>query len=58
MRNTSLITGDPAKAVLGVVSLIYDIVLLWQHYVLFPAAVHSTGMSRLGSQGAAKLQTF
>lgn len=57
MRDASLITGDPAKFGLGIVSLVYDVILISQHYVLFPAA-HSAGMPRLGSQGAAKLQTF
>ena len=57
MRDFSLITGDPVKAGLGLVSLFYDVVLLAQHYVLYPAA-HSAGMPRLGSQSAAKLQTF
>ena len=58
MRDASLITGDPAKFGLGIVSLIYDIILMAQHYFIYPAAVHSADMSRLGSQGAAKLQTF
>ena len=57
MRDASLITGDLAKFGLGIVSLVYDVILMAQHYVLYPAA-HSAGMPRLGSQASAKLQTF
>ena len=32
-------------------------VLMTQHYLIY-APMHSAGMPRLGSQGAAKLQTF
>lgn len=58
MQDVSLITGAPAKLGLSVVSLGYDFILILQHYFIYPAAVHSAGMSRLGSQGPAKLQTF
>ena len=57
MRDASLITGDLAKFGLGIVSLVYDVVLMAQHYVLYPSA-HSAGMPRMGSQASLKLQTF
>jgi hypothetical protein len=59
MRDASLVTGDLAKLGLGIVSLVYDSVLLAQHYVIFPAA-HSTGgpLTGLSSQTSFKLQTF
>ncbi len=59
MRDASLVTGDPAKLGLGIVSLVYDSVLLAQHFVIFPAA-HSTGgpLTGLSSQTSFKLQTF
>jgi hypothetical protein len=58
-RDASLVTGDLAKLGLGIVSLVYDSVLLAQHYVIFPAA-HSSGgpLTGLTSQTSFKLQTF
>ncbi|KAK9826095.1 hypothetical protein WJX81_001816, partial [Elliptochloris bilobata] len=57
MQDTSLITGDLAKFGLGVVSLVYDVILMTQHYVLYPAA-HSAGMPLMCSQSSLKLQIF
>lgn len=37
----SAITGDPVKFGLGFVSMIADVIIMVQHYILYPAAVQS-----------------
>ena len=38
LRELSLITGDPIKLLLGLVSIAYDAILMVQHFVLYPTS--------------------
>ena len=37
------VTGDPVKFGLGFVSIVFDIIFMWQHYVLYGDAELGTG---------------
>ena len=55
MRDVSLITGDPVKAGLGLVSLCYDLVLMAQHFVVYAPArvngkVHAPPRRKVGNR--------
>ena len=38
LQEVSLVTGDPIKPLLGLVSIGYDVVLILQHYYWYPEA--------------------
>jgi cystinosin len=36
LKDASLITGDPVKLCLGLLSVLYDCLIIFQHFILYP----------------------
>ncbi len=50
MQDFSAITGSPVKFGLGMISLVYDVIFMVQHYLLYPShksGVHDTSKGTL-----------
>lgn len=46
LQDLSLVTGDLAKVLLALVSIGYDAILAWQHFILYPDPKPGSQLSR------------
>ncbi|KAI0980024.1 hypothetical protein GJ496_006535 [Pomphorhynchus laevis] len=42
-KTWTVITGNPAKFILGLISIVFDLIMIIQHYILYPTTDHREG---------------